>query len=486
MGTIFVSYRRDDSEGEAGRLFGDLVSHFGQSSVFMDVAGIQVGRDFRKAIDESVSSCGVLLAIIGKNWLEAKNEAGERRLDDPSDFVRLETASALKRDIPVIPVLVRGAKMPRPHQLPDDLKDLAYRNGCELTHARWGSDLQRLIAALRPYVEDSKSKRAAVANDAPESIQKKPRWAMLGALLSALVVVMALVAYLIYPPQTTVPDLTGASIEDATAKLAAAHLAVGKTGRQTATKPPGTLLGQSPAPNARVKPGTPVDLVFAIGPEVALVAPSPQAAEPALRPLRTETGAKGKDEPKSEVTRNAAPTERIFQTEGAGHPTGALGTGIFQGMGAFGTGSHPAEPTPKSDQTLPQVQQLTSQALPVAAFDGIWVQTDAEGDQPPMRLDLRQNGSQIKVQLSSTDVFGNIGHATVQNGVATWSLRQGCAERFQKPGFSYDNPGMNIFTLTLRDSRLLYEKETRWTVPCDGHSIGTEKISATLRRFGSH
>lgn len=154
MRSIFLSYRRDDSEGEAGRLFDDLVGHFGQDSVFMDVAAIEPGRDFRKAIDESVATCGVLLAVIGREWTEARNEAGQRRLDDPFDFVRLETASALKRDIPVIPVLVHGAKMPRSDQLPDGLKELAFRNGVELTHARWNSDLQLLIKALRAHVED--------------------------------------------------------------------------------------------------------------------------------------------------------------------------------------------------------------------------------------------------------------------------------------------------------------------------------------------
>lgn len=158
---IFISYRRNDSEGEAGRLFDDLVEHFGNDSVFMDVTAIEAGRDFRKAIDESVATCGVLLAIIGSNWVDAKNEAGGRRLEDAADFVRLETASALKRDIPVIPVLVRGARMPRPNQLPDDLKDLAYRNGVELTHARWGSDLQLLIKALDPYVGDFRSSTTA-------------------------------------------------------------------------------------------------------------------------------------------------------------------------------------------------------------------------------------------------------------------------------------------------------------------------------------
>lgn len=155
MGAIFVSYRRSDSQGEAGRLFDDLVKHFGDNMVFMDVAGIEAGRDFRKVIEENVARCGVLLVVIGPEWLHAKDESGERRLDDPSDFVRLETASALSRDIPVIPVLVRNAEMPHSEQLPEGLKDLAYRNCCELTHARWKSDIQLLIDPLRRLIGDS-------------------------------------------------------------------------------------------------------------------------------------------------------------------------------------------------------------------------------------------------------------------------------------------------------------------------------------------
>src|SRR5262245_6151116 len=154
MRAVFISYRREDSEGQAGRWVDDLTKHFGENALFMDVAGIAAGRDFRRAIEEQVSSCGVLLAMIGKNWLDAKDESGRRRLDDPTDFVRLETASALKRDIPVVPVLVRGARMPRPEQLPDDVKDLTYRNGVELTHARWASDVQLLLRALRLLIPD--------------------------------------------------------------------------------------------------------------------------------------------------------------------------------------------------------------------------------------------------------------------------------------------------------------------------------------------
>lgn len=72
MRAIFISYRREDAEGQAGRLFDDLAMHLGEDSVFMDVAGIEPGRDFRRAIDEQVASCGVLLAVIGKSWFDAK------------------------------------------------------------------------------------------------------------------------------------------------------------------------------------------------------------------------------------------------------------------------------------------------------------------------------------------------------------------------------------------------------------------------------
>jgi hypothetical protein len=157
MRAIFISYRRDDSEGQSGRLYDDLVRRFGDGAVFMDVVGIEPGRDFRKVIDKNVASCGVLLAVIGPSWLDAKDETGLRRLDNPMDFVRLETAAALKRDIPVVPVLVRGARMPKPEQLPDDLKELAYRNGMELTHARWDSDVEVLIKALQRHVGDEEA-----------------------------------------------------------------------------------------------------------------------------------------------------------------------------------------------------------------------------------------------------------------------------------------------------------------------------------------
>jgi hypothetical protein len=169
MRAIFISYRRQDAEGQAGRLFDDLKTQFGEDAVFMDVAGIEAGRDFRRAIDEHVASCGVLLAVIGKSWLDARDEEDRRRLDDPMDFVRLETASALQRDIPVIPVLVQGARMPRAEQLPQDLADFAYRNAVELTHARWDSDVEVLVKALRPHVNPSSADGHRVPVDRSDS-----------------------------------------------------------------------------------------------------------------------------------------------------------------------------------------------------------------------------------------------------------------------------------------------------------------------------
>ena len=204
MRAIFISYRRDDTEGQAGRLFQDLSATFGSETVFMDVSGIEPGIDFRRAIEKQTESCGVLLALIGRNWLTITNPDGKRRLDDSNDVVRFETASALRRDIPVIPVLVQGARMPRPEELPDDLKDLAFRNSVEITHARWESDMQLLIKALHPHVQRAvpaqteAAHRSAAAPEVPlysaspsapqSSPQRKRKWAAPLIALAALLV----------------------------------------------------------------------------------------------------------------------------------------------------------------------------------------------------------------------------------------------------------------------------------------------------------
>lgn len=148
MGAIFVSYRREDSQGEARALSLELGQILGKESVFMDVDSIALGRDFRQVLHERLASCDILLALIGPEWLDAGDATGTRRLDSATDFVRQEIAAALKRNIPVTPVLVRGARMPPQEKLPDDLKDLAFRNGFELSHTRWESDVREMVKRL--------------------------------------------------------------------------------------------------------------------------------------------------------------------------------------------------------------------------------------------------------------------------------------------------------------------------------------------------
>jgi flagellar biosynthesis GTPase FlhF len=227
MRGIFISYRREDAEGQAGRLFDDLSAHFGRDAVFMDVAGIKKGLDFRRIIDEHVASCGVLLVLIGKRWLSATDSKGKRRLDDANDFVRLETAAALSRDIPVVPVLVQDAVMPTEQDLPDVLKELAFRNGTELTHARWDSDVKLLIEDLRPYLETpttaalaqptrDQSPVATARGTSPWS--RRPTSRSLWAAGGAVVVFggVAIFGYQLWQDRPTVQGPTLAAVQDRT------------------------------------------------------------------------------------------------------------------------------------------------------------------------------------------------------------------------------------------------------------------------------
>lgn len=144
---IFISYRRSESAAYAGRLSDLLREHFGTRVIFIDIESIEPGRDFVKAIDEAVGSCKILLVVIGQQWLTCANQHG-RRLDDPRDFVRLEIAAALKRDIRVIPVLVEGAAMPPEEDLPDDIAPLARRQAWEVSNIRWNQDVGKLIKKI--------------------------------------------------------------------------------------------------------------------------------------------------------------------------------------------------------------------------------------------------------------------------------------------------------------------------------------------------
>ncbi|HEY7020692.1 MAG TPA: SUMF1/EgtB/PvdO family nonheme iron enzyme [Ktedonobacterales bacterium] len=129
MGKIFISYRRDDSAADSGRIDDRLAPKYGRANVFKDVDNIPLGVDFRRALNDEVAKCDVMLVIIGRQWVTMSDEHRQQRLDNPSDFVRIEVEAALARNIPVIPVLVQNAAMPQERDLPASLAPLAYRNG---------------------------------------------------------------------------------------------------------------------------------------------------------------------------------------------------------------------------------------------------------------------------------------------------------------------------------------------------------------------
>ncbi|HQV14508.1 MAG TPA: toll/interleukin-1 receptor domain-containing protein [Denitromonas sp.] len=154
MKGIFVSYRRQDSQSAAGRLSDHLRDHLAGVPIFRDVETIEPGVDFVEAIERALASCGVLVAVIGPRWLSVTDAEGQRRLDSPDDYTRIEIATALNRTgVRVIPVLVEGAVMPLSTELPDDLGLLARRNAIELTDRRWDYDVSQLVDTLRKVLE---------------------------------------------------------------------------------------------------------------------------------------------------------------------------------------------------------------------------------------------------------------------------------------------------------------------------------------------
>lgn len=149
MARIFINYRREDAAGFAGRIKDELERHFGDVDVFRDVDDIISGEDYVERLDRALAECRVLIAVIGSDWLNAKNARGIGRLHDANDFVRREISAALTGEVRVIPVLVAGARMPSEADLPDDLKLLARRQAHELSDSRWDYDIGQLVDAIR-------------------------------------------------------------------------------------------------------------------------------------------------------------------------------------------------------------------------------------------------------------------------------------------------------------------------------------------------
>ena len=169
MSRIFISYRREDSQAWAGRLYDRIEERFRPEHIFMDI-DMEPGVDFVEALETAVESCDVLVAVIGRLWLSVTDDSGRRRIDNEQDWVRLEIATALRRDIRVIPCLVEGAKMPHASQLPLGLAGLARRQAVSLTHERFRSDADRLTRVIERILERDK----AVPKPAVKAPARKP------------------------------------------------------------------------------------------------------------------------------------------------------------------------------------------------------------------------------------------------------------------------------------------------------------------------
>jgi formylglycine-generating enzyme required for sulfatase activity len=283
-GKLFISYRRDDSAGHAGRVRDRLEREFGADLLFMDVDAVPLGVNFVKVLRDEVTKCDALLAIIGPNWANVLDNNGHRRLDDPNDFVRIEIAAALLRDIPVIPVLLDGAVIPKAENLPVELQELAIRNGLHLHHASFHSDLDRLIAGLRSPLgrsEGSSEQRVgfdtavraiaagAVVQPAPSSGGSWLRSAAL-ALGGAVVLAVAIFAVIAVRKAAVAPSVSSPQAQ-----------AMSQPAQQISASPTAT-----PAPHSEEHPGATAPPVVAQAPKPVQSQPEPKSNEVSAAPVQ--------------------------------------------------------------------------------------------------------------------------------------------------------------------------------------------------------
>lgn len=155
---IFVSYRRDDSREITGRICDRLNNEYGQQTIFRDVDSIPAGADFREHISQTIEKCQVLLVVIGPNWTDASNSAGQRRLEIDNDPVRVEIETALGKQKPIIPVLVKNGDMPDAARLPESIKLLAYKNAVPIpAEPYFHQGVDRLINELNQTLKGGKA-----------------------------------------------------------------------------------------------------------------------------------------------------------------------------------------------------------------------------------------------------------------------------------------------------------------------------------------
>jgi len=158
-GKLFISYRRGDARGIAGRLSDTLGTYFGDDRVFRDIESIEGGADFGNVIEESLQTADAVIVLIGPDWLTLKDDKGQRRIDDPEDWVAQEIAVAMQLEKPVFPVLVENASMPRAEELPEKLKPLTRYNAMSISDDRWKTDVERLAKIISFEIPSASERR---------------------------------------------------------------------------------------------------------------------------------------------------------------------------------------------------------------------------------------------------------------------------------------------------------------------------------------
>jgi TIR domain len=192
MTRIAISYRRGDSGVIAGRIFDRLVAHYGRDAIFRDIDSIPPGVDFRVHINKVLSQADIILALVGPRWIGPRG--GHSRLNDEADPVRVELETALQRGVPLIPVLVMGASMPRAAQLPESLRDFAFRNAVQVDAGQDFDDhISRLIRAIDGLVRTSGDAPTAPSADTTPDLQPDRHRLRRGAA-SALIVAASVAA----------------------------------------------------------------------------------------------------------------------------------------------------------------------------------------------------------------------------------------------------------------------------------------------------
>jgi hypothetical protein len=184
-GKIFISYRREDASGDARSIEQHLRQALGKQHVFFDIDSIERGKDFRVTLRDYLERTKVLLAIMGPSWIALTDGEGKRRLDDPADYVRMEIGSALRSNIRVIPVLIQGARMPYAEDLPEDIREIAFRQAANITHSNFSSDVGALERDIRNILGLSPPETAHVSRAQNGALAISIMLSLIGGVLLA-------------------------------------------------------------------------------------------------------------------------------------------------------------------------------------------------------------------------------------------------------------------------------------------------------------